>query len=97
MRVQLDMDSKLDVKRQLNVFNLDSNFEQSEAEWAATRAELLGESDGDDEDGESDGGDKDGTGESDSDAEAAAPQAVMTQVRSPAPACLPHRCRAHIA
>jgi hypothetical protein len=49
--LQLDLDTKLDTKKALNVFKTDPNFEQSEAEWAAIRAELLGESSGDEEEG----------------------------------------------
>jgi hypothetical protein len=57
--VQIDLETKLDVQRELNVFKYNPDFEQAQAEWAAIRKEILGEaseedgSEDDDEDDES--------------------------------------------
>jgi hypothetical protein len=59
--VQLDLESKVDVKRELNVFKFNPDFEAAQAEWAAIRKELLGgESDGDEDESGSGSGDDDG-------------------------------------
>lgn len=71
------MDTKLDVKRNLNVFKFDPAFEQSEAEWAAVRKELLGES-SDDEAGDKDSGSEEEDDSGDAAGAAAAP--AQTQV-----------------
>lgn len=76
--LQLDLDTKLDVKRELNVFTFDPEFERTEAEWAAIRAELLGESSGD-EGGEGEGG---GDEDEDESSEEEAPPPEPTQVRA---------------
>lgn len=61
--VQIDLETKLDVKRELNVFKFNPEFEAAQAEWAAIRREILGEeSEGDgsgdeDEEDESEGDD----------------------------------------
>lgn len=58
--MQIDLETKLEVKRELNVFKFNPEFEAAQAEWAAIRKEILGEdseadgsSDGDEEDEES--------------------------------------------
>jgi hypothetical protein len=81
--VQIDLETKLEVKRNLNVFKFDPDFEQSEAEWAAIRAELLGES-SEDEDGQDGEGGESGS-EDESEEDAAPTQALQTQVRFSAP------------
>ena len=77
--MQLELTTKLDLKRNLNVFKADPGFEQTEAEWAAIRADLMDtESEADDDDDEDD----DGSGDEDeSDVEAAPAAALQTQVR----------------
>ena len=71
--VQIDMDTKLDTKKALNVFKFNPEFEKAEAEWAAIRKELLGE-DSDDEGGDGDESGDDSEGESDEEGPAAAAQ-----------------------
>lgn len=57
------METKLDVKRELNVFKFNPDFEAAQAEWAAIRREILGEDsedDGSDDDEEDEDSDEDG-------------------------------------
>jgi hypothetical protein len=61
--VQIDLETKLDVQRELNVFKYNPDFEAAQLEWAAIRKEILGE------DSEQEGSDDDDDGESEDDAE----------------------------
>lgn len=76
--VQIDLETKLDVKRELNVFKFNPAFETAQAEWAAIRREILGEN------SEDDGSDDDDLEDEESEeyAAAAGPSAAKpTQVR----------------
>lgn len=80
--LQLDLESKLDVKRELNVFKYNPDFEAAQAEWAAIRKELLGGDSDEDGSGSGGSGDDDDEDESDEDeAAAAGAPAPPTQVR----------------
>ena len=61
--MQIDLETKLEVKRELNVFKFNPEFEAAQAEWAAIRKEILGEDsegdDGDDDDEDDDESDDD--------------------------------------
>jgi hypothetical protein len=58
---ELSLDDKHDVKASLNIFHLDAQFAEHEAQYAEVRKEILGDSDDDDE------SDADGEYETDSD------------------------------
>jgi pre-mRNA-splicing factor CWC22 len=57
--VQVDLEAQLEVKRELNVFKLDAEFDKHEEEWVAIRRELLGESSEDEGDGGGSGSEED--------------------------------------
>lgn len=61
--MQLDLDEKRAIQRELNRFRLDPEFAQHEAEWAAVRRELLGESEDEGDDDSDNSGSNDGSGD----------------------------------
>lgn len=93
--MQIDVTAKHDPEKALNVFKLDPNFEENEAEWKKLAEQWLGEGGSDGEGGDGSGSDE--SGSSSEEEEAEAPQADKpTQVRLLA-LCCAHACGACIA